>query len=136
MREYLVVLAALAWDMLERFRRWLTFRRVLGLVALLVLLLCLKGIVFDLGMGADLPFLLGLDWGLVIEVSALLIALSVRDHVTAVAYIAKNWLSQRRTANHLLRRVARRSSRSRRAAPLLPPPSEDDPAAWALAIAW
>jgi hypothetical protein len=133
LRELLIALVILASDMLERFRRWLTFRRVLGLVALLILVLCLKGIVFDLGMGADLPILFGLDWGLAIEVSALIIALSAWDRVTTVAYVVKNWFSQRKTLNYLLRRVARRSSRSRPSTPLLPPPPEDEPAEWVFA---
>jgi len=134
MREFLAVLAVFISDMLGRFRRWLTFRRVVGIVALLVLLLCVRGLI-EMGMGADLPVLFGLDWGLAIEVSALMIALSVRDHVTTVAYVVKRWLLHRKPINHLLRRGARRSSRSRPGTPLLPPPPEDEPAAWALAIA-
>jgi hypothetical protein len=122
--------------MLGQFRRWLTFRRVLGIIALLVLLLCLKGLIFDMGMGADLPILFGLDWGLAIEVSTLMIALSVRDHVVTLAYVVKSWLSQREAINRLLRRFAQRAFRSRPAAPLLPPPPEDDLAAWALSTAW
>ena len=133
MREFLAVLAVFISDMLGRFRRWLTFRRVVGIVALLVLLLCVRGLI-EMGMGADLPILFGLDWGLAIEVSALMIALSVRDHVTTVAYVVKRWLLHRKPINHLLRRNARRSSRSRPGAPLLPPPPDDEPAAWAFAI--
>jgi hypothetical protein len=134
--KYLSVVAALAPDMLGRLRRWLTFRRVLGIVAILILLLLVKGLVFDMGMGADLPILFSIDWGLAIEASALLIALSVRDHVITVAYVVKGWLSGHKAVNHLLRRVARRASRSRPTTPLLPPPPEDEPADWALSEVW
>ena len=125
MRELLIALAIFASDLLGRFRRWLTFRRILGLVALLVLALCLKGLIFDLGMGADALVLFSIDWGLALEVSALMIALSVQEHVSAVAHVAKRWLMQRKPLNRL-RRAFRRSSRTRPAAPLLPPPPEDD----------
>jgi hypothetical protein len=100
---------------------------VLGIVAILFLLLCLQGLI-ELGMLADLPIILGLDWGLAIEVSALMIVLTSRDHVVTIAYVVKRWLLQSKPLNHLLRRGARRSSRSRPAA-LLPPPPEDEPAA-------
>jgi len=83
-------------------------------------------------MGADAFALFAIDWGLALEVSALMIALSVRDHAAAVAYVVKRWLIQRKPLNHLLRCGFRRSSRSRPAAPLLPPPPEDELAAWAL----
>jgi len=134
LRELLIALAVFASDILVRFRRWLTFRRLLGIVALLILALCAKGLV-EMGMGADLPILFGIDRGLALEVSGLMIALSVRDHVTAVAYVVKRWFLQRKTVNHLLRRISRRSSRSRPAAPLLPPPPDDELAAWAFALA-
>jgi hypothetical protein len=133
MQQFLFVLATCAMELMGRFRRWLTFRRVLGIVALLVLVLCLKGIIFDLGMGADLPLLFGLDWGLAIEVSALLIALSVRDRVTTVAYVARRWLLQAKPASRLLRRSIRRAVRSRLSAQHLPPPPDDRPGQWAFA---
>ena len=135
MGEFLTVLAAFASDTLGRLRRWLTFRRVLGIVAILILLLMVKGLVFDMGMGADLPILFGFDWGLAVEVSALLIALSVRDHVITVAYVVKRWLLQSRPLNRLLRRGTRRSTRSRPNSALLPTPPEDEPVGWALSAA-
>lgn len=134
MRELLIALAIFATDLLGHFRRWLTFRRILGLVALLVLALCLKGLIFDLGMGADAFVLFSIDWGLALEVSALMIALSVQGHVFAVAHVAKHWLMQRKSLNRL-RRAFRRSSRTRPAAPLLPPPPEDELAVFASATA-
>jgi hypothetical protein len=134
LRELLIALAVFASDMLVRFKRWLTFRRLLGIVALLILVLCTKGLI-DMGMGADLPILFGLDWGLALEVSALMIALSVRDHVTAVAYVVKRWLLQRKAVNYLLQRRSRRSTRSRPVARLLPPPPDDELPAWAFAMA-
>src|ERR1700684_2134662 len=103
MRETLIILIAVVSDMLGRFRRWLTFRRVLGIVAILILLLCLKGLIFDMGMGADLPILFGIDWGLAIEVSALLIALTVRGHALTVAYMARRNLFRLKPAGLLLR---------------------------------
>jgi Ni/Fe-hydrogenase subunit HybB-like protein len=111
------------------------FRRVLGIVALLILLLMVKGLVFDMGMGADLPLLFGLDWGLAIETSILLMALSVRDHVVAVVTVVKSWLLQRQVIHRFLRRFARRAPRSRPGSSLLPPPPDDEPAAWILAAA-
>ena len=133
MGELLIALAVFASDMLGRLRRWLTFRRLLGLVALLILVLCLKGLIVDLGMGADAFALFAIDWGLALEVSALMIALSVREHVAAVAHVVKRWLMQLKPLNHLLRRGFRRASRSRPSVPLLPPPPEDELAAFALA---
>lgn len=132
---FLTILAVFISDLLGRLKRWLTFRRVLGLVALLILLLMVKGLVFDMGMGADLSILFGLDWGMAIEVSALLIALSVRDHLVAFAYAVKSWVSQRKPVTRVLRRFARRATRSRLASSLLRPPPEDDPAAWILSAA-
>jgi hypothetical protein len=135
MRELLIALVVFASGLLGRFRRWLTFRRAVGLVAFLVLLLCLKGLVFDLGMGADAFALFAIDWGLAFEVSALMIALSVQGHVAAVAHVVKRWLIQRKSLNRLMRRAFWRSSRTRSAAPLLPPPPEDERAAFAFAPA-
>jgi hypothetical protein len=135
MRELLIALAVFASDMLGRLRRWLTFRRLLGLVALLILVLCLKGLIVDLGMGADAFALFAIDWGLALEVSALMIALSVREHVAAVVHVVKRWLMQRKSLNRLVRRTFRRSSRSQPSAPLLPPPPEDELAAFAFARA-
>lgn len=129
------VLAVFISDMLGRLKRWLTFRRVLGIVALLILLLMVKGLVFEMGMGADLPILFGLDWGLAVEASVLLIALSVRDLVVTVAYVVKSWLFQRNVVNRLLRRFARRAPRSRPASSHLPPSPEDEPAVWILSAA-
>ena len=73
MRELLIALAIFASDMLGRLRHWLTFRRLLGLVALLILVLCLKGLIVDLGMGADAFAFFAIDWGLALEVSALMV---------------------------------------------------------------
>jgi hypothetical protein len=132
LREFLTVLAVFAADMLGRFRRWLTFRRVLGIVAVLVLLLCVRGLI-EMGMGADLPILFGLDWGLAIEVSALMIALSVRDHVITAAYVVRRRLLRLNLISRLLRRRVRRASRSRPAVSHLPPPPDDERAEWAFA---
>ena len=134
MRELLIALAIFASDLLGRFRRWLTFRRVLGLVALLILVLCLKGLIFDLGFGFDAFALFAIDWGLAPEVSALLIVLSAREHVAAITHLAKRSLMGLKPLNRL-RRAFRRSSRSRPTAPLLPPPLDDEPAAFAFVMA-
>ena len=135
MKELLIALVVFASDLLGRLRRWLTFRRVLGLVALLILVLCLKGLIFDLGMGADAFALFTVDWGLALEVSALMMVLSVQGRVAAVAHVVKRWLMQRKSLYHLMRRAFRRSSRTRPAAPLLPPPPEDELVAFAFATA-
>lgn len=128
MTEFFGLLLAFASDLLGRLKRWFTFRRVLGIVAMLILVLMLKGLIVDLGMGADLPILFGIDWGLAIEASALLIALSVRDHAVTGARVFKSWLSHRRVVTrHFLLRVSRRASRTRSARSLLPPPPEDEP---------
>jgi hypothetical protein len=135
MKERLIALMVFASGLLERFRRWLTFRRILGLVALLILALCLKGLIFDLGMGADAFALFAIDWGLALEVSALVIALSVQGRVAALAHVVRRWLMQRNPLNRIMRRAFRRSSRTRPAAPLLPPPPEDELGAFAFATA-
>jgi hypothetical protein len=135
MRELWTALAIFASDLLLRFRRWLTFRRILGVVALLILALCLKGLIFDLGMGADALVLFSIDWGLALEVSALMIALSGREHVVAFTHGVKRWLMQCKLPNCIMRRAFRRSLRSRPGAPLLPPPPEDELPAFAFATA-
>jgi hypothetical protein len=107
----------------------------LGLVALLILVLCLKGLIIDFGMGADAFALFAIDWGLALEISALMIASSGREHVAAAAHVVKRWLMHRKPLNRLMRRAFPRSSRSRPSAPLLPPAPEDELAAFAFATA-
>lgn len=131
----MIALAFLVSDLFGRLRRWLTFRRLLGLVALLILVLCLKGLIVDLGMGADAFALFAIDWGLALEVSALMIALSVREHAAVVAHVVKRWLMQLKPLTRFMRRAFRRSARSRPSASQLPPPPEDEPAAFAFAMA-
>ena len=135
MRELLIALAIFTSGMLGRLRRWLTFRRLLGLVALLILALCLKGLIVDLGMGADAFALFAIDWGLALEISALMIALSVRGHVAIVAHVVKRWLMHLKPLTRSMRRAFRRSARSRPSASQLPPPPEDERAAFAFAMA-
>lgn len=127
MRSFLIMLAAYLADLAGRFRRWLTFRRVVGIVLFLTLLLSLRQFV---EIGIDVSFLFGLDLALIAEVSALLIILSVRDRVMTAAFVVRHELSRVKLLSRLLRRSA---VRSRPARPILPPPPEDDPAAWALA---
>jgi hypothetical protein len=132
LKEFLTALATFASDRFDHFRRWLTFRRVLGIVAFLILLVCLRDL---MAVGADISFLFGLDLGLVVEVSALMIILSVRDHVVTAAYLVRRRLLRLNFKTRLLRRGVRRAFRSRPETPLLPPPPDDEPAAWAFAVA-
>ncbi len=131
--KFLIVLAVFISDMLGRLRRWLTFRRVLGIVAFIILLLCLRELIW---IGADLTFIFGLDLGLVTEVSALLIILAVRDHVATAVYVVRRGLLRFKPVGHLLRRGVRRAFRSRSTQPLLPPPPDDEPLEWTIAMAW
>jgi len=131
----LIALMVFVSDLLGRLRRWLTFRRVLGLVALLILALCLKGLIFDLGLGFDAFALFAIDWGLALEVSALMILLSAREHVAAITHMTKRSLMRLKPLNHLMRHAFRRSPRSRPTASLLPPPPEDEPAAFTFVMA-
>jgi len=133
MREFLTVLAIFISDIRGRFRRWLTFRRVLGIVVVLTILLNL-GILMSAGI--DVFFLLGLDFGLLMEVSALLIALTVRGHVMTAVYVARGGLLRLKPFGLRLRRGVRRAIRSRSRQSLLPPPPDDEPAEWAFAMAW
>jgi len=135
MAEFLTMLTVFISVMFARFRRWLTFRRVLGIVALLVLLLMVQGLVFNMGMGADLPLLFGLDWGMAIETSLLLMALSVRDHVRTVVSVVRSWFLRCKGVNRVLRRFTRRASHLRPTSSHLPPPPEDEPAAWVFSAA-
>jgi hypothetical protein len=130
MWPFLIKMTAYLMELIGRFRRWLTFRRVLGIVLFLTLLLLFRQI---LAIGIDVSFLFGLDLGLVAEVSALLIIISVRDRVMPVAYVVRRGLLRIRPISRLLRRSVRRALRSRPVRPILPPPPEDHPAAWALA---
>lgn len=136
MAEFLTMLAVFISVIFRRFRRWLTLRRVLGIAAILILLLMVQGLVFGMGMGADLPILFGLDWGLAIETSVLLMALSVRDRVLTVVSVVKSWISlKRKGLNRILQRYARRAPRSRPTSTLLPPPPEDEPTGWIFSVA-
>jgi|HubBroStandDraft_2_1064218.scaffolds.fasta_scaffold173463_2 hypothetical protein len=130
MWPFLIKMTAYLMELIGRLRRWLTFRRVLGIVLFLTLLLLFRQI---LAIGIDVSFLFGLDLGLVAEVSALLIIISVRDRVMPVAYVVRRGLLRIRPISRLLRRSVRRALRSRPVRPILPPPPEDHPAAWALA---
>lgn len=130
MRPFLIVLTAYLAELIGRFRRWLTFRRILGIVLFLTLLLSLRQFV---EIGIDVSFLFGLDLGLVAEVSALLIIFSARDRVMTAAYVVRRGLLRIKPLSRLLRRSVRRAICSRPVRPILPPPPDDDPAAWALA---
>jgi len=89
LREILIILAAFASDVLSRFRRWFTVRRVLGIVAVLIVLLLFRQFLL---LGMDISFLFGLDLGLVTEVTALMIILSVRHRVMTATYVVRHWL--------------------------------------------
>ena len=130
LREILIILAAFASDVLSRFRRWFTVRRVLGIVAVLIVLLLFRQFLL---LGMDISFLFGLDLGLVTEVTALMIILSVRHRVMTATYVVRHWLLRTKPVGRFLRRGIRRAFRSRPAAPLLPPPPDDEPAVWAFA---
>jgi len=127
LREYLAVVAAFAADRFERLKRWLTFRRLLGTVALLILLISLPSLI-GLGSGIDLAFLFGFDWGLAFEVSALIMALSVREHLVIAIRAVKSWISH--NVVRRLRRAVRRAPRVQHRKPLSPPPPDDEPAYW------
>lgn len=131
--EFFTVLAVFISDLLGRFRRWLTFRRVLGIVIFLTLLVLTRHLLMA---SVDVAFLFGLDLGLVTEVSALLIILAVRGHVATAVYVVQRGLLRLKPVGLLLRRGVRRAFRARSAQPLLPPPPDDEPVAWAFAIAW
>lgn len=131
--EILTVLAAIfKSDALGRLKRWLTFRRLLGIVVFLIVLLCLQQFLLA---GFDMTLVFGLDLGLVTEVSALMIVLAVRDHVATATYVVRRGLLRLKPVGIFLRRGVRRAFRSRSVRPLLPPPPDDEPAAWALAVA-
>ena len=117
-------LLALTSDGFGRLRRWLTFHRVLGIVAALVLLLFFRQFLL---MGMDVTFLFGLDLGLVIEVSALLIILAVRNHAATAVYVAWRGVLRFKPVSLFLRRGVRRAFRSRSTGRLLPP-ADDEPA--------
>jgi hypothetical protein len=130
MRPFLIMLTVYLMDLISRFRRWLTFRRVVGIVMFLTVLLLFRQF---LAIGIDVSFLFGLDLGLVAEVTALLIIIAVRDRVEPVAYVLRRGLLRIKPLTRLLRRSIRRAIRSRPVRPMLPPSPDDDPAAWALA---
>ncbi|HEY4077503.1 MAG TPA: hypothetical protein VGM26_11300 [Rhizomicrobium sp.] len=125
-----LVMAAIS-AVVARLRHWLTFRRVLGIVVFLVLLLSLRELIL---MGADLSLLFGLDLGLVAEVSALMIILSVRHYVMTAAYIVRRGVSSLRSAGHRLRRGFRRAFRRGSRKPCLPPASDSEPGVWARSL--
>jgi hypothetical protein len=130
--EFLAILAAYLSGMLHRLRHWLTFRRALGIVAFLILLLCFRQFLL---MGVDITFLFGLDLGLFTEISALIIVLSVRDYVVTAAHVIRRGLFRLKPASHLLRRGARRAFRSRTTRLRLPATKDDEPGGRAFAMA-
>ncbi len=132
MREFLTILAAYVSGMLDRLKHWLTFRRALGIVAFLILLLCFRQLLL---LGVDVTFLFGLDLGLITEISALMIILSVRDHVVTAAHVIRRGLLRFKPASHLLRRGARRAFRSRTTRPRLPATKDDEPGVRIFAMA-
>ncbi len=91
MRPFLITLTAYLMELIGRFRRWLTFRRIVGIVLFLTVLLSLRQFV---EIGIDVSFLLGLDLGLVAEVSALLIIFSARDRVMTAVYVVRRGLCE------------------------------------------
>jgi hypothetical protein len=115
---------------LARFRRWLTLRRVLHIVALLVILLCLRE--FIAVSAGDMAFLLGMDWGLVLEVTGVIMLLAARTHTIATAQILRHRLRLAKNRMVLLMRRGRaRAFRTRSPASRPPPSSDDEPgAAW------
>jgi hypothetical protein len=121
MKKFLQTVSNVMAGQWLRFRRWLTWRRALAIVTLLVLALNAPWL---MEAGVDVGFLFGLDLGLVAEVTALLIIFSVRDHVRTAAAIT--W-QKAVVAFRPLLRFARRAHRTRRSRPgrLLPPPEED-----------
>lgn len=130
MRELLTGLAVFAADALSRVTDWLTVRRVLGIVAFLLLLLCFRQFLL---LGIDVTFLFGLDLGLIAEVSALMIVLSVRGHVVTAVHVVRRGLVRLKPVSRFLRRSVRRAFRSRTARPRLPATPDDAPGAFALA---
>jgi hypothetical protein len=84
--------------------------------------------------GADVAFLLGLDLGLVAEVTALLIIFSVRDHVKTAVAIVRQMLT---LVFRPVLRYVRRERQGQRNAPLRHLLSrEDDEPGWACALRW
>jgi hypothetical protein len=127
MQELLSLLMVFANELFSRFCRWLTFRRVVGIILFLIALLFLKQLVL---IGTDLSVLFGLDLALTAEVSALIIVLSARHHIMAAHYVVRRGLARVRPISRLLRRSVRRAFRSRIGTPHSPPPPEDRPAEW------
>jgi DMSO/TMAO reductase YedYZ heme-binding membrane subunit len=130
MRGLLTALAVFAAEALSRVKDWLTVRRVLGIVAFLLLLLCFRQYLL---LGIDVTFLFGVDLGLIAEVSALMIVLSVRDHVVTAVHVVRRGLVRLKPVSRFLRRSVRRAFRSRTTRPRLPATPDDAPGAFALA---
>ena len=131
MPDVLQLVIGFLTNALVRFRRWLTVRRVLHIVAILFILLFLKEFV---ALDA-VPFLFGLDLGLVLEVSALMIVLSARAHMIATFQIVREKLTPAKTGlTRLFQRGTSRALRTRSRTPRIPPSSSDsDGAAWTFA---
>ena len=128
MENHLRNAATFAADTFGRLRRWLTFRRVLGIVGFVIILMCAQQLLM---LGMDASFLFGLDFSLIAEVSALMTILSVRDRVMTATYLIRRGWQKLARGGGLVRR-SRRSSRTGPVRSLLPPPPEDEPG-WAFA---
>jgi hypothetical protein len=112
-------------EALVRLRHWLTLRRVLHIIAILLILATIK----ELAAVSDVTFLLGFDWGLALEVGGAMMLLAARTHVIATADLLRHRLSAlKRRAVILMRRGVARAGRSRPQAP--PPSSSDDDGPW------
>jgi hypothetical protein len=112
------------------FRRWFTWRRALHIAAMLVLLISIQQLMLA---GADLTILFGMDWGLALEVSAVLIFAAARVHAIAILQITRQkLLAAFAVLAKFYQRGATRAFRARSQKPhSFPPPSDEDGWAWA-----
>jgi hypothetical protein len=108
---------------LSRFRQWLTLRRVLRTAAVLVIL----ALFYQLVAVSDVVFLLGVDWGLALEVFGALMIVAARTHTIATVRLLRHRLSDAKThLGLLMRRGVSRARRTRPQTPRTPPPSTDE----------
>jgi hypothetical protein len=99
-------------------------RHLLHIIGLVLLVLFLQQVVL-----LDLTFLFGIDLGLVMEVSAAIFVLSLREHIKVATHHVRSVVTRRLGRfRPRIRQIVTRAVRG-----LLPPTSDDDGGAFAFA---
>jgi len=113
-------LFCLAAEALKRLWHWLTVRRIVQIVAIVAILILIRGAV----PVPDLAVLMGVDWGVALEVFGALMILGARTHTISTIRFLRHTLSAAKSRLRVL--MHRGVTRAGRTRPETPPPSSDE----------